>query len=354
MELSLERMIEEWDGLAVVSRHHRPTGAWIFIALHDDALGGPTGGTRIKVYETPADGLRDALRLAEGMTHKWAAIELPFGGGKGVLALGHETSRIEREDLLVCYGHLVNSLRGSFSTGQDLGTTTEDMLLLARHTRFVHGPDAETGRALDPGPYTARAVFAGLLAAVEQVFGSPDLNGRRILVQGVGGVGRPLANQCAGAGADLLLSDLDEQRARSAADELGANIVAPQDVYSTPCDVYAPCALGATLNPATISRLDCRIVAGAANNQLGASGDAELLHERGILYAPDYVINGGGALAFGLKAQGEKNEELIGKRLDGLGGTLAEIFAEARERDESPLHASWRRVERVLARARRS
>ena len=226
------------------------------------------------------------------------------------------------------------------------------MLLLSRHTRFVHGPDRETGRALDPGPYTARAVFAGLLAAVKHVFGSPDLNGRRILVQGVGGVGRPLAGQCARAGAELLLSDLDEQRARNTADELGAKIVAPQDVYSTPCDVYAPCALGATLNPETISRLACRIVAGAANNQLGAAGDAELLHEREILYAPDYVINGGGALAFGLKAQGEKSEELIGERLDGLGGTLAEIFGEARERNESPLHASRRRVERVLARAR--
>ena len=195
LDVPLERMIEDWDGLAVVNRHHRPTGAWIFIALHDDALGRPTGGTRIKVYETPADGLRDALRLAEGMTHKWAAIEQPFGGGKGVLALGHEPSPAEREQLLICYGRLVQALRGSFSTGQDLGTTTEDMLLLSRHTRFVHGPDRETGRALDPGPYTARAVFAGLLAAVKHVIGSSDLNGRRILVQGVGGVGRPLAGQ---------------------------------------------------------------------------------------------------------------------------------------------------------------
>ena len=354
VDRSLERMIEGWDGLAVVSRHHRPTNAWIFIALHDDALGGPTGGTRIKVYDTPSDGLRDALRLAEGMTHKWAAIDLPFGGGKGVLALDHEPSPTEREALLVCYGRLVETLRGSFSTGQDLGTTTEDMLFLARHTRFVHGPDRDTGRALDPGPYTARGVFAGLRAAVEHLFGSPDLKDRRILVQGAGGVGRPLADRCARGGAELLLSDLDEQRVGSVAEELVAQVVSPQDVYSTPCDVYAPCAVGATLNPATISRLRCRIVAGAANNQLGASGDAELLHERRILYAPDYVINGGGALAFGLKAQGEKSEERIGERLDGLGATLTEIFAEAREREESPLHAARRRVERVLARARES
>ena len=187
MTSSLKRLIEKWNGLAVLSRYHQPSAAWIFIVLHDDTLGPPTGGTRIKLYDTPEEGLRDGMRLAEGMTHKWAAIDLDFGGGKAVLALSREVSATEREQLLATYGRLLAALKGGFSTGQDLGTTPEDMLFLQRYAPYVHGPDPDTGKALDPGPYTARGVFAGIRATASELFGSADLAGRRILVQGLGG-----------------------------------------------------------------------------------------------------------------------------------------------------------------------
>jgi leucine dehydrogenase len=352
MPSSLEQLTRTWNGLAVVSRYHEPTAAWVFIALHDDTLGAPTGGTRIQVYPTPAEGLRDGMRLAEGMTHKWAAIDLNFGGGKAVLALSRELDTEERGQLLATYGRLLAALKGGFSTGQDLGTTPEDMLLLQRYAPYVHGPDRLTGKTLDPGPYTARGVFVGIRAAAGRLFGTTELAGRRILIQGVGGVGYPLARLCAKAGASLLLSDVDGERVGRVAAELNAETLDAGAVYSTACDIYAPCALGATLSRRTIPQLACRAVAGSANNQLAEAQDAERLHRRGILYAPDYVINAAGALAFGLKARGETDEARIGKRLDGLGSTLAEIFAEAAEHEESPLRAARRRVDRVLARAR--
>jgi len=349
---SIERLIEGWDGTAVVVRLDRPTGTWIFVALHDATLGPAVGGTRLKVYPRKEDGLRDAMRLAEGMTHKWAVIEFPFGGGKAVLAPPRELARDEREGLLERYAGLLNALAGAFSTGQDLGTAPADMAFLARRTKWVHGIDPRSGEMGDPGPFTARGVLEGILAACEQRFGSPELSGRTILVQGVGDVGAPLARLVTEAGATVLVSDLDAARAAAVADELGGRTVAPEEVYATECDVYAPCAVGATLNEGTIPSLRCAIVAGSANNQLAEEADAERLHERGILYAPDYVVNAGGATAFGALAQGVFDEAEMVERVLRLRGVTAEILGEAQERGESPLRAARRRVERVLAAAR--
>ncbi|MGH9464196.1 MAG: Glu/Leu/Phe/Val dehydrogenase dimerization domain-containing protein, partial [Thermoanaerobaculia bacterium] len=293
-------LLAGWDGLGVFTSFDRATGTWIFVALHDGRLGRPTGGTRLKVYPTPDDGLTDALRLAAGMTAKWAALELPMGGGKAVLAAPRPLAGEERRGLLTRYGSLVESLAGAFATGEDLGTTPEDMRVLAEVTRWVHVfPDAP-----DPGPFTALGVYHGIRAALAARLGNEDPAGRRVLIQGVGDVGAPLAELLAAAGATLLLSDVDEPRAAALASRLDAEVVSPAQLHETPCDVYAPCATGAVLNEETIARLGCAIVAGAANNQLAAPADAERLHARGILYAPDYVINGGGALAFGLLGLG--------------------------------------------------
>jgi len=353
---TLAAQLGDWDGLAVVCRHDPEAEAWIFVALHDDTLGTPTGGTRMRVYPRPEDGLRDAQRLARGMTHKWASIELGFGGGKAVLALSRPLDPPTRRGLLERYGGLLNALRGAFGTGQDLGTTPDDMRVVARISPHVHGFDAEADATRDPGPFTALGVFRGLVASWAQVSGKQDLHGCVVLVQGVGDVGAPLARHCAAAGAKLLIADADEPRARALAEELSAETVAAERVYDTPCDVLAPCAVGAILNAESIPRLRCRVVAGAANNQLAGSEDAERLHARGILYAPDYVINAGGALAFGLLGQGERDEAVLRGRVSELGTVLRTVFAEAQQRDESPLHAARRRVERVLeqARARRS
>jgi leucine dehydrogenase len=349
----LQELIADWDGLAVVARHDRPTGAWMFIALHDDTLGRPTGGTRMKPYPSPTAALRDAMRLAEGMTHKWAAVGVPFGGGKAVIAPPGRLPPEERRALLLRYGGLVDSLHGSFSTGEDLGTTVEDMAVIAEATRHVMGAHGGDGKPVDPGPFTARGVFRGIAAAVHHLDGG-GLAGRTVLIQGVGDVGAPLARLLRTAGARLLLADLDGTRAAALAAELGGEpdcrVIPADEVFDTECDVYAPCAVGQVVNAETVPRLRCRAVAGSANNQLrDPAEDAGRLHRRGILYAPDYLINGGGALAFGSIELGVTDPRELFSRVEALGDSLSEIFAEAAERGESPLAATHRRVERVLA-----
>jgi leucine dehydrogenase len=345
--------IAAWDGLAVLTRFDRPTGSWVLIALHDDALGRPTGGTRMRSYGSPAEALEDAQRLAEGMTHKWAAVGLPFGGGKAVIAPPGPLDAGQRRGLLERYGRLLASLGGIFTTGEDLGTTIDDMTEISRHTRHVMG--LRDGASVDPGPYTARGVFRGILAALKHLDGETAddrptrLTGRTVLVQGLGDVGTPLAGLLAAAGARLLLADLDPARAETLGAELDAGIVAADRVFETPCDVFAPCAVGGVINPRTIPLLNCRAVAGSANNQLSEPADADRLHRRGILYAPDYLINGGGALAFGLMdLRPDLGSDEIFSRVEALGDSLVEVFDEAERRGEPPLATVQRRVEDVL------
>lgn len=340
-----------WDGLGVVVRHDRPTGTWIFVALHDDTLGRPVGGCRMKVYPRPADGLVDAMRLAEGMTHKWAAIDFPFGGGKSVLAVPRPLAGEERKGLLHRFGALLESLRGAYGTGEDLGTTPDDMKEIASVTQHVAGLPKDREGPVDPGPFTALGVLVGMQAALKHRTESPSLDGRTVLIQGVGDVGEPLARMVADEGGRVLLAELDHGRAATVAGELAAEVVPEDEVYRTECDVYAPCAVGATLNPETIPHLRCSVVAGSANNQLATSEDAVLLRDRGILYAPDYIINAGGAMAFGLIYQGETRQEELKRRVRGIGDTLDAIFAEVAETGESPLAVAGRRVERVLTRS---
>lgn len=351
--MDLQSLIQAWDGLGVVTRFDRPTGAWMFIALHDSTLGRPTGGTRMRIYDAPAAGLYDAMHLAEGMTHKWAVAGLPYGGGKAVLAVPGPLEGQEREGLLSRYGRLIDALGGGFATGEDLGTTPEDMDVIGRQTRHVIGV-ARDGDITDPGPFTSHGVFISLQVALRHAFGSDDLAGRKVLIQGVGDVGAPLARRLAAAGARVLLCDVSETRLTALKAELEGNgaqvaVVAPEAVYDTDCDVYAPCAVGFTLSRQTIPRLRCKVVNGSANNQLAEHDAADLLHRRGILYSPDYVANSGGAIAFGWMEQGEQDREALLARVDRIAETLEEIFAEAAERNESPLTAARRRVERMLA-----
>jgi len=343
----MQTLIQSWPGECVVSAFDHETGTWIFIAIHDTTLGPAMGGCRMKTYAAPADGLRDAMRLAEGMTCKWAVIGFDLGGGKSVLAVPRPLDGAARRGLLLRFGRLVASLRGAYAMGPDLGTTPEDMAVIGGVTEHVHGYDRRTGTALDPGPYTALGTFVGMRAALAHAFGSAEFRGRTVLIQGVGDVGVPLARRCADAGATLLLSDADSARATRVAGELGARTVPAEEVYITPCDVYAPCAVGGTINARSVPQLACRIVAGCANNQLGEAADADRLHARGILYAPDYVINAGGATALPLLGHGSSDEE-VQLRIRGFEGTLTRIFEEATSRSESPHRAAQRMVDTVL------
>ncbi len=348
---SFLELIQGWDGRSVVVNYDQPTGTWIFVAIHDDTLGPAAGGCRMMVYPRPEEGLRDALRLARGMTYKWAAIELPFGGGKSVLAVPRPLEGEERRGLLHRFGALLERLRGAYGTGEDLGTTPDDMAEIASVTSHVVQMHGVQDGPVDPGPFTALGVFEGMKAALEHVYGSDELTGRTVLVQGVGDVGRPLARMVAAAGGEVVLADVDADRAFALSVEIGGRVVKAEEVYGYPCDVYAPCAVGAILNPETIPLLECSVVAGSANNQLESDADAERLMQRGILYAPDFVINAGGAMAFGLMHLGEREPETLERRVAGIGDMLRRIFTDAAERGESPLRAAQRKVERVLARA---
>ena len=350
MSERFKELISGWDGLGVVTRYDEPTGAWMFICLHDNTLGPCTGGTRMKVYPTPEDGLEDGMRLGQGMTHKWAAVGLGFGGGKAVLAVPSVPTGEARRGLLRRYGRLVESLCGGFQTGEDMGTSPDDFVVIAEETRHVQGFHPVKGHKIDPSPFTARGVYSGLRAALAAVYGSDDPAGRSVLIQGVGNVGLGLGRLLREAGAKILVSDLDEGRVAEAVRELDAEAVAPEDVFRTQCDIYAPCAIGATLNESTIGELGCRIVAGSANNQLATGDDADRLAEREILYVPDYIINAGGAVSFALLGQNMIDRDEILREMDTIGDSVGEILAEASERGETPVVAALRRVDRNLSR----
>lgn len=354
MTPEMSDLIRAWDGMGVIVRYDRATGTWIFLALHDNTLGPASGGCRIKTYPTPDDGLKDALRLAEGMTYKWASIGFEFGGGKSVLAVPGPIEGQERTDLFLRFGHLLASLRGAYYTGQDMGTSPEDIGVIASVCDYAMGAPQDGGAPPDPGPYTALGVFEGMKAALRCAFGGDELSGRRVLVQGGGGVGAPLARLVAEAGGQVLVSDLDPARAGALAAEVKGETVDPASLYDTPCDVYAPCAVGATLNADTIPRLRCRVVAGSANNQLAEPADAGRLMDRGILYAPDYVLNAGGAMAFGLMTRGVREPADLRERVREIGRSLDQIFQDAVRDGVSPVAAAATRVETVLARARAS
>ena len=324
-----DELIRNWDGEAVVIHYEAPADTWMFICLHSTRGGAAGGGTRMKVYPTPADGLRDAMRLSEAMTLKLAVARGPNGGGKAVLAVPRIPRGDDRRRLLLAYGDLVESLHGAFRTAPDVNTDDRDMDVVAERTRHAFGRTEGNGGAGTTGPDTAVGVFHGIKAAVEHAFGAADVTGRRIVVQGAGGVGGVLIELLTRAGADVAVADVDDDRAASVATATGARVIPADRALTEQCDVFAPCALGGILDEATIPSLRCRIVAGAANNQLATDQDAERLARAGILYAPDFVINAGGVLhVVGLEMEGWPRERLDDE-LAGIGRTLTDIFRSA-------------------------
>jgi leucine dehydrogenase len=337
-------LLAGWDGEHAVVRHDDESGAWMFVCIHSTARGPAGGGTRMRVYPEPAEGLADAMRLSGAMTWKMAAAGLPRGGGKAVLAVPELPSGETRTRLLRRYGKLVDSLGGSYRTAGDMNISPADLDAVAETCRWVYGTTRGGG---DSGRGTARGVLHGIRATVEQAFGSPDLTGRSVLVQGAGAVGAILARELAAGGARVLVSDVDEARAAAT----GCETVPLELALETEVDVYSPCAVGGTLSAATIPLLDCRAVAGCANNQLAEPGDADRLHARGILYAPDYVVNAGGIIQLiGLEDEGW-DEPRLEQELAGIGDTLRALFAEAEAERITPAEAADRLARRRVAEA---
>ena len=267
------------------------TGLRAIVAIHDTTLGPGLGGTRILDYETEAAALEDVLRLSGAMTLKAAAADLDLGGAKAVI-LG-DPDELKSEQLLEAYGRAVDCLGGRYITSVDVNSTVEDMDVVKRTTDHVVG----TSQGIDaPSAVTAHGVLSGIRACVDHEYGT-DVDDVSVVVQGLGKVGASLAAELAARGATVTVSDIDEEAAEAFADEHGVDVVGPEAMYDEPCDVFAPCAVGGIVNDETVDRLQCEIVAGAANNVLAERRHAAALADRGILYAPDYVINAGGLIA---------------------------------------------------------
>jgi leucine dehydrogenase len=347
----MESLLREWDGETVIVRYDRPTGAWIFIAIHSTRLGPAAGGTRMKSYPDVQAALQDALRLAEGMTYKFATPGMPWGGGKAVIAIPPDFDSQSRPALLRRYGALVHQLGGLFSTGPDVGTSSADMDMIAETgAPYVFARTPAAGGAGSSGPFTALGVLAGIQVACEHLFGEASLKGRRVLVQGTGSVGGPLIEHLRAAGAEVVFSEVDEGAIRRFRDELGLEFVPAEAVYITECDIFAPCALGGVLNANTIPQLKCRAVAGGANNQLASPKDAESLRAGGILYAPDYVVNVGGAMAIlGLETLGWTQDRAEKEVTESVRRALRQIFELAATEDITTEAAARRIAEERLS-----
>ena len=324
----MEALLKKWDGEETIIRYDQTADAWILIAIHSTRLGPAAGGTRMKPYPGLKEALTDVHRLSKGMTYKFAAAGIDNGGGKAVIAVPPELTPEARTDLLRRYGALIHQLGGLFSTGADLGTTAEDMDIIRETSKsHIFGCTIEAGGCGDPATFTALGVFTAMQATAERLFGTESLEEKRVVLQGVGSVGGELVTLLLKSGAMIQFSDVNEATIRHFRDQLGLQFVDPDNIYDIPCDIFAPCAMGAVLNEETIPRLQCPAVVGAANNQLAVPEDADRLKKRNILYAPDYVSNSGGAIGLiGMETKGWSRDKAVDQVINTIKANMARIF----------------------------
>lgn len=316
--------IAEMGHEQVVFCHDKASGYRGIIAIHDTTLGPALGGARFWNYASDEEAVIDALRLSRGMTYKNAVAGLNLGGGKSVIIGDNKTT--QREMLFRAHGRFVDSLGGRYVTAEDVGTSVEDMDFVHMETDYVTGIGSKSG---DPSSVTARGVFRAIQASAFQRWGSKDLAGRTVAIQGLGHVGGFLARELHKAGADLVVTDIDVTRVDKVVKELGATAVPLSDIYAVKADIFAPCALGGIINDETIPQLKVEIVAGAANNQLLEDRHGEELESRGILYAPDYVANAGGVINVYSELTGWSRDRSL-RKADEIYDTVLSVFALAK------------------------
>ena len=311
------------------------SGLRAVIAIHSTHLGPAAGGVRFWHYADPRAAITDALRLSRGMSYKNAMANLPMGGGKGVVLAGKQGDVINTAQL-EAFGRSVESLAGKYVTAEDVGMSEERMKVIATQTRHVSGlPVGEGAAGGDPGPFTAHGIYLGVKAAAKRALGADSMKDVRVAIQGVGSVGGALARKLAADGAVLTLADVAGDRAAKLADELGANLADPGEILTLEADIVSPNALGAILDEKTIDALQCKAVAGGANNQLAMRADGARLYDRGILYAPDYVINAGGIINVGLEYLGQGDRAEVETRIARIPDRLIEVWDES-DRSGSP------------------
>jgi leucine dehydrogenase len=325
-------------------------GLKAIIAVHSTHLGPAAGGARFWHYARDDEALTDALRLSRGMSYKNAMAGLPLGGGKAVILADAERTRTP--DLLHAFGKAVDHLGGRYITAEDVGMSVADMIEVARSTKFVAGlPNSAGDVGGDPGPHTSLGVFLGIKAAVRNALGKDSLDGLHIALQGAGSVATGVALHACAEGARLSIADIDEAKARKLAAAAGATVVSPDSILELEADVLSPCALGAILDEHTIAKLKVPVVAGAANNQLATDDDGQRLHQRGILYAPDYVINAGGIINVCTEYLGDGDAALVRQRIEGIPVRLEEIWAESRDSGRDPAAVADAMAQRLIGRA---
>lgn len=304
------------------------TGLRALIAVHSTARGPAAGGCRMWNYDTGEQAMRDVLRLAEGMSYKNAVADLPLGGGKAVIWGDSRTQK--SPELFEALGRAIDSLGGKYWTAEDVGVSPDDMRHARKVTPYVAGLDEGDAASGDPSPLTALGVFLGMKASVARAFDGDDVFGKRIAVQGVGHVGAVLCQHLHEAGAELVVTDVNEDALRQAQEKWNAKIVLPDEIYDQGVDVFSPNALGAVVNDQTLGRLKCKVIAGSANNQLANPDMGKKVRDAGILYAPDFVINGGGIINVAAEIAGEYNRDWVKSKIDGLVATLGSILDDAR------------------------
>lgn len=310
--------------------HYPQVGLKAIVAIHNTALGPSLGGLRIRLYDDESKALDDALRLSEGMTYKSSVAGLDLGGGKACI-IADPAMRTGRREMLAQFGRCLNDLNGRYITAEDMGSSVEDMAVIREATKFVAGLAPEKGGSGDPSPWTAHGVFEGMLAAAQREFGSPDLKAKHIAVQGVGHVGIVLVGLLKKAGAIVTVCDTVEETLQAAKRQYDVTVVSPNAIYDVDCNIYAPCAAGQTVNEDTIKRLKCKIIAGAANNQLAHAELYGALQSKGITYCPDFVVNAGGIISVGCEyVEHGWNRAWVEQKVKNIGVTTGKVLDESK------------------------
>jgi leucine dehydrogenase len=340
----------DFDAHEVLHFIDRPEhGLRAIVAIHSTHLGPAAGGARFWQYEDPAEALTDALRLSRGMSYKNAMAGLPLGGGKSVILAPPD--REKTPELLAAFGKAVDGLCGRYITAEDVGMSVADIVEVSRQTKFVAGLPAE-GKDVggDPGPHTSLGVFLGLKSAVRRALGKESVEGLHIAVQGAGSVATGVSLHAAKEGAQLSIADVDSDKARKLAEATGGKVVDPDEVLFIDADVVSPNALGAILDEETIAKLRTPIVAGGANNQLATPADGAFMHERGILYAPDYVINAGGIINVCTEYLSDGDANLVRSRIEGIPRRLEQIWSESAATGRDPAAVADAMAQRLIGR----
>ncbi|MEQ9426185.1 MAG: Glu/Leu/Phe/Val dehydrogenase dimerization domain-containing protein [Cyclobacteriaceae bacterium] len=319
--------------------HDKPTGLKAIVAIHNTVLGPSMGGTRMWNYATDEEAITDALRLSRGMTYKSAIAGLNIGGGKAVI-IG-DARKIKNEALMRRFGKFIDSLSGKYVTAEDVNMTTRDMEYIRMETQHVAGMPVELGGSGDPSPVTAYGVYVGMKAARKKVTGSESLEGVKVLVQGAGNVGSNLIGYLTKEGAQVMVSDIFEDKIKAIAAKYKVNVIAPEYIFDTEMEVYSPCALGGTLNDDSISKMKCSVVAGGANNQLlDETRHGNMLIDKGITYAPDFLINGGGIMNVYYEYIGSYNRDIVMKQAARIYDTCLNVLNKAENDKITPQEAA--------------